>query len=342
MPNLEFISPLDTSLFILERVSVFHTSTPTLNQPKPLNNAIPEDPFSHCLSNIKFVITIISRNPNHLIMTMKKPYEYLDYRDMLNDWYQERKAQGHFSFQSWADQAGFSAKDFLYRVMQGDRNLSNEGALKVAHSMDLGKSECEYFLTLVRFNQAENTQDREVCWNKLKEILKLRQYTSEHARLNFQHYSLMTKCHHQAILSILRSSATTPSSQSIAEQLHPPLSEAQTRKSMELLGEFNYLDPSNERLLTPHHSDYSSDNNLNKQILREYYSDCYTLALNALENFKADELRYQSQTLRFNPENLETAHHKIQNLISELQALSNNSPTERTYMLNINVFPMTK
>ena len=68
----------------------------------------------------------------------RKIFEYLDYREFLRDYYQSKKAANPaFSLRAFSDKIGFKAKDFISRVMQGDKNLSTQSQVRKTRSLFL-------------------------------------------------------------------------------------------------------------------------------------------------------------------------------------------------------------
>lgn len=61
--------------------------------------------------------------------TLENLYTYSDYRQFLRDNFQEKKlANLAFSYRVLAEHCGFKARDYLMRVMSGQKNLSQDGA----------------------------------------------------------------------------------------------------------------------------------------------------------------------------------------------------------------------
>lgn len=272
---------------------------------------------------------------------MKKSYEYLDYRKLLSDWYHHRKSQGGFSYQAWADQAGFGAKDFLYRVLQGQRNLSPEGAIKVAQSMEFNAAETEYFLELVQFNQASERNTRDAHWNKIKEILKLRQYTNDSVRRNYQSYRLLSEWYHKAIQAIILRQGYNGDAAALGAMLHPPISESQARKSVELLTELGLIDLDSK----PENSDQDKDSpceKIQRQALQEYYRSCYEMALAAIDEFDAHEREVSSMVLNLNATSYAKILAKAEAFKREILELAKEGNEDKSYMLNLNLFPVSK
>src|SRR6185436_18708226 len=73
-------------------------------------------------------------------------FAYLNYRDFLRDFYQEQKAKNPvFSYQYFANRAGFKSKSFLKLVIDGRKNLTGSSLEKMAQAMKLSPKAFSYF-----------------------------------------------------------------------------------------------------------------------------------------------------------------------------------------------------
>ena len=86
-------------------------------------------------------------------------FEYLSYRDFMRDYYLRAKENTRsMSFRSLSKAAGFGSPNFYKLVMENQRNLSEEGAQRIAEALKLNKGETRFFMTLVEFDQVLSVQ----------------------------------------------------------------------------------------------------------------------------------------------------------------------------------------
>lgn len=78
-----------------------------------------------------------------------------------------------FSWRDFARAAEFNSPVFLKLVCDGRSGLSLEGAERVAKVMDLSEFEYDYFIALVKFNQAKRDTERNEAFNTLQNIAKI-------------------------------------------------------------------------------------------------------------------------------------------------------------------------
>ena len=134
----------------------------------------------------------------------RKVFEYLDYREFLRDYYNSKKEENPaFSLRVFSDKIGFKAKDFISRVMNGDKNLSNQSFPKVAAGLRLGKHETEFFVGLVKFNQAETTEERNAAFEEMQAALKVARFSEKQHVLGHVQYQVYSHWRHLTIRSLI-------------------------------------------------------------------------------------------------------------------------------------------
>ena len=169
---------------------------------------------------------------------MEPVFAYTDYRRYLADFFAERKRLNkHFSLRMLAERAGFKARDYLMRVMRGDRNLSLEGAGKLSEFFRFSEKQAEYFHALVQFNQARTTSEKEQCFARLSAIQKY----GAHQKLRQDQFEYLTAWYHSALRSLLPVLEPHPQAdggedwERVGKLLDPAITPKQARDSVDLL-----------------------------------------------------------------------------------------------------------
>ena len=86
---------------------------------------------------------------------MKPILEYKDYRLYIQDYYDERKRLGAFSWREFCKSAGFTSPNFLQLVCKGESKLGKPKIENVACAMGLVGYEKDYFREMVTFGNAK-------------------------------------------------------------------------------------------------------------------------------------------------------------------------------------------
>ncbi len=101
---------------------------------------------------------------------MKPIIEYKDYRLYIQDYYDERKRLGAFSWREFCKNAGFSSPNFLQLVCKGESKLGKPKIANVAKAMGLVGFEEDYFRELVMFGNAEKDSVKKAALLEMEKI----------------------------------------------------------------------------------------------------------------------------------------------------------------------------
>ena len=89
-------------------------------------------------------------------------FSYLDYRQLLQDLYADRKkTDPTLSYRSLAKKVGFNSAGFFTNILRGKRGISAQIVEKFSKFFKLKIKERQYFELLVNANQAKNATKKE-------------------------------------------------------------------------------------------------------------------------------------------------------------------------------------
>jgi uncharacterized protein (TIGR02147 family) len=101
---------------------------------------------------------------------MKSVVEYKDYRQYILDYYGERKRSSAFTWREFARLAGFASGSYLKLVCDGKTRLLEEGAKKTALAMGLLGFEYDYFILMVRYENAKTEREKKKCFEEMQAL----------------------------------------------------------------------------------------------------------------------------------------------------------------------------
>ena len=98
-------------------------------------------------------------------------FDYLDYRQYLEDYYEAKKQLNpNFSYQVIAQKAGFNNRGFVYNIVKGIKNLSKSNCFRISEALGHKKCEAEYFDNLVAFNKAQGHKEKNYFFEKISQL----------------------------------------------------------------------------------------------------------------------------------------------------------------------------
>lgn len=271
-------------------------------------------------------------------------WEYTDYRAWLTDTFKARKAiHSWYSYGVLAQRAGFQARDFLMRVMRGDRRLSMEGAERLADALDLPKREKSYFLALVEYNQAKNDADREIAWGKVQHALARSRNASAPRLLTDIHREILSAWHHLAVRSLLEMAPDPGDWETLGKRLFPPCSAAVVRRSIQLLQTGGLVEKRPDGLYHATEASIATPPEVAHPAVRQFHRDCLQLASQSLEGVPSDQRNVTGLTLGISARTYRLLCDRLSQLRAEFAQLADADPAaDRVYQMTLALFPLSQ
>lgn len=272
----------------------------------------------------------------------KKVFEYLDYREFLKDYYNSKKeANPAFSLRVFSDKIGFKAKDFISRVMNGDKNLSNQSIPKVASGLRLGKHETEFFIGLVKFNQAETTEERNAAFEEMQAALKVVRFAEKQHILGHTQYMVYSHWRHLTIRSLIGMFGFDGDYEALAKQVHPHITADEARKSVKLLEECELIkkDKNGKYVLTE--NAITTGDRTSKLALRGYHQHCLKLAAESIDRDPPGSRHISGLTLGISQEGYERIVERINAFRKEIALIAEeDKDSDKVFQLQFALFPV--
>lgn len=271
---------------------------------------------------------------------MESLFAYTDYRAYLKDYFAHKKAQNsNFSLKIIADRAGFKARDYFWRVMNGTRNLSQSGCFKLSEAVQLSEKETEYFINLVSFNQAETPREKEFFYLKMSDICK----HGKQQKLRNDQFEYFSEWYYSALRSLLPVVNFNNDYTAIGKFLSPPLSAAQVEKAITFLLDLKLLerdDSGNYRVAA---SQLSAGEEVTSVATMRFHKQTLDLARQALETSPCDERDITGVTMSLSRQGFEKIRDEIAALRKKVMSIAEQDCNEdQVFQLNLHLFRLSK
>ena len=272
----------------------------------------------------------------------RKVFEYLDYREFLKDYYNSKKeANPTFSLRVFSDKIGFKAKDFISRVMSGSKNLSDQSIPKVAAGLRLGKHETEFFVGLVKFNQAETTEDRNAAFEEMQAALKVARFAEKQHVLGHAQYMVYSHWRHLTVRSLIGMFGFNGDYEALAKQVRPHITAEEAKKSVQLLEECELIkkDKSGKYVLTE--NSITTGDRTSKLALRGYHQHCLKLAADSIDRDPPGSRHISGLTLGISQEGYERIVERINAFRKEIALIAEEDQnSDKVFQLEFAMFPV--
>jgi uncharacterized protein (TIGR02147 family) len=271
---------------------------------------------------------------------MNSIYEYSDYRRYLRDYFTAKKRESKgFSLKVLADRAGFKARDYLLRVMNGTRNLSRSSAFMLSNALRLSEKEADYFANMIAFNQAETVREKEFFFKKMSEVCA----HGKHQRLRQDQFDYFSEWYFAALRSLLPVMSFKDNFSELAKFLDPPLTATQARKAVELLLQLGLLakDASgNYTVLAPQ---LTGGDEVTSVALARFHRQSLDLARRAIDYYPARERDVSGVTMSLSSAGFDKIKAEIQAFRKRAMRIAEQDANEEgVFQLNLQFFPLSK
>lgn len=276
------------------------------------------------------------------VSTTKLPdvFDYLDYRVFLRDWYRIKKARKSLSYRRWSQQLQLRSPNFMKLVLDGERNLTEEMAMRVAKTIPLKtKEERDFFLEIVRFTQGRSVEVRDAAFQRLSRFRNYQQVhplTEEQLRYHSTWY--MPAIRELAIRSDFRDDP-----QWIARTLVPSITAEEASEALELLLKLGLLERTNDGGTKQGTPLVTTGPDVQWIHVGRYLHTMIKMASRALDEVSTTERDISSLTLCLPPSGISEVKEKIGKFRRELLVMSeaHANPTQ-VVQVNFQLFPLSK
>ena len=272
----------------------------------------------------------------------KKIFEYLDYREFLKDYYNAKKeANPAFSLRVFSDKIGFKAKDFISRVMNGDKNLSSQSIPKVASGLRLGKHETEFFIALVKFNQAETTEERNSAFEEMQAVLKVVRFAEKQHLLGHAQYMVYSHWRHLTIRSLIGMYGFDGDYEALARRVHPRITAEEAKASVKLLEDCMLIKKGKNGKYVLTENAITTGDRTSRLALREFHQDCLKLAADSIDRDPPGTRHISGLTLGISQEGYERIVERINAFRKEIALIAEEDEnSDKVFQLQFALFPV--
>lgn len=272
----------------------------------------------------------------------KKIFEYLDYREFLKDYYNAKKeANPAFSLRVFSDKIGFKAKDFISRVMNGDKNLSSQSIPKVASGLRLGKHETEFFIALVKFNQAETTEERNGAFEEMQTVLKVVRFAEKQHLLGHAQYMVYSHWRHLTIRSLIGMYGFDGDYEALARRVHPRITAEEAKASVKLLEDCMLIKKGKNGKYALTENAITTGDRTSKLALRGFHQDCLKLAADSIDRDPPGTRHISGLTLGISQEGYERIVERINAFRKEIALIAEEDEnSDKVFQLQFALFPV--
>jgi uncharacterized protein (TIGR02147 family) len=266
--------------------------------------------------------------------------QYLDYRDLLRDYYAYRKiSDSEFSQRNFAKEAGLpvSCSSLLPAIINGRRRLSPNLRIKFGKAMRLSEREYRYFDLLVQFNQAKGMTEKNFFFGQLTK------FRSSRARIVGEtQFRFFSKWYYSAVWNYFGFEQKQRHPGVIAASILPPITPTQAEESIKLLLELGLIKKTASGYMVAERHIYT-EKNVQAIAARQHIQQMGALAMQVFETTPADQRQYNALMFSISKDGFRSIKDRIRSFQEELrEIIDRDNKEDRVYTLTMQLFPNSK
>ena len=275
-------------------------------------------------------------------MTQWEPdiFNYLDYRKFIQDYYKAAKEHTtSMSFRYLSRRAGFSSPNFVKLVMDGKRNLSAEGAQRVAKALKLRGEAMQFFCALVAFNQATDADEQNDAYERIAASKRFRQ--ARH--LDHSMFEYLSHWYYPAIREMAARPDFKEDAEWIANQLLPKITPKEARRAMMVLLELELVERDEHGSIQRKDPTVTTGHEVRSLAIGNYHRQMIALGSASIERVNRDYRDISALTVCIDEETMAEVKSRIHTFRETIIDLCERAPTQQlVYQMNIQLFPMNQ
>jgi uncharacterized protein (TIGR02147 family) len=270
-------------------------------------------------------------------------YEYIDYRKLLKDLYEEKKKEmPFFSYRYIAQKVGFSSAGFFTNIICRKRNISPQMIFKFAAVFKFNRSQTEYFDLLVRFDQAKNHKEKKYYFERI--------LSSKHSKLKIvdkQHYEFFSKWYYTAIRELVDifsfRGETDDDFRELSKKVAPPISPVEAQKAVAFLESAGFIAKNESGVYKQTDPLISTGYEASSLAITNFQMATADLAKEAIDRFERSKRSVSTLTVGLSQEGYDALMERLRMFHREvLETAKADKKQDRVYHVNIHVFPMSR
>jgi uncharacterized protein (TIGR02147 family) len=265
-------------------------------------------------------------------------YEYIDYRKLLKDLYEDRKKEfPFFSYRYIAQKVGFSSAGFFINVVQRKRNISSEFIFKFAQVFKLKRAETEYFELLVFFDQAKDHDQKKYYFEKILSSKK-----SKIKVTDARHYEFYSKWYYTAVREVLNFYKFSGNFVELAKTVSPAITPAEAKKAVSLLEDMGFIKRTERGSYQLVDDIITTGYEAKSLAINNYLISTTELARQAIDRYPRDRRNMSTLTFSCSAAGFAQIEDRLKRFRREiLEIVRSDKDIDRVYHMNFHVFPMS-
>lgn len=263
-------------------------------------------------------------------------FSYTDFRKFLNDYQKSRyEIDKNYHKSEVCRRLGLpNSRSYFNDVLKG-KPVTTSYVDRFIKVLELDLDESNYFRLLVKYNQTDNSDERDLYFCQLISLNK-----TPKKIVDLSVYEFYRKWYHIAIRTLLDVYDFSGNYAELAKKLIPNVTVKQAKESIKLLVSLGLISKNEAGFYKPNEKALTTNKYVKDELIRQYQLQCIKLAGKALFRNDENPQDIYTNTISISLECLK----KIQNELNKFKSVvcnlvnSDKNPADQVFQLNIQLF----
>jgi uncharacterized protein (TIGR02147 family) len=265
---------------------------------------------------------------------------YTDYRQYLQDFYNEKKRKhSYFSYRYFCQKAGLSSTGLYKEVISGQRNLTDRTVEAFIKGLGLNENDASFFRTLVHFNQTENEQEK---IHALERLHGLRRRVSQEI-IPLDLYEYFSTWYYPVLRELACMIDWKGNYRVLAQSVIPPIKKTEAEQAMKFLFEKGFLKIDEHGNHVQTNPALSTGSEVSSIALRAFNEIMVKKGAEAIRQFPPNERDVRTVIIGASKDCYQHIKEEIREFVSRVVRLvDDDAASDTVYSLNLQLFPLSK
>jgi uncharacterized protein (TIGR02147 family) len=269
---------------------------------------------------------------------MDSIYTYFDYRQYLNDLFQEKRLSNKaLSLRAIAAKIGINSGT-LVRILNNERNISKKLVPAFTNFLKLKSKETQYFSLLIEFNQARNIEKRRTFYDQL--ILFRNEYRKP---VNPDAYEYYEQWYYTVIRELLYFFPFVDDFDVLSKMIDPEITSSQAKKAIAALQRIGFIKKTDDGYFKPDRNFITTGTAWRSVAIDIFQKSMMENGVSALDRFPKEKRDFSTLTMSFSKEGYNKVRQLLKRTREEIAHIEEGDKARnQVFQINMQLFPVSK
>ncbi len=274
-----------------------------------------------------------------IAMTKKIPciYTYSDFRHFLDEYQKTRYSYDKtWSRIKLCRRLGLQNSRSYYTDVIKGKKVTASFIERFVELFEFDNQEAHYFRVLVKFSQADSSEERQLYFEQLISLIKVPKEIidpDQHEYYRFWYHSVV-----RGLLDIV---SFSDNYDSLLELIYPQISREELQNSIKLLTRLGMIKQDSRGIYRVTNQLITSGKTLHKELVKGYQLQILDLTKQAVFDNDSRPKEFTTKLISLSEDGFHQIKNRYNKFLDEVSSIANNdlAPADRLYHLNVQVFP---